>query len=143
MALFDGLKGAADALRQADKIPQYQAVLDAQSRLGELQEHNHQQAIEIRELTQELERLRADQASAEGCVVWASLLWIPEDNDPYCVHCWDKQKRLFHVLKGKTATSSSIDRCPECKNETHPQCRESYWEWKEVNQSTIRAKGQP
>jgi len=131
MALLDGLKMAGDALRQADKIPQFQAVLDAQAQLAELQAHNHEQATEIRELQQELEQLRADQASAEGREVWANLLWIPGDNDPYCVHCWDKQKRLFHVLRGKTATSSLVARCPECKNETYPQWTQSYWDWKE------------
>jgi hypothetical protein len=63
MAILDGLKAAADALRQADKIPQFQAVLDAQAQIAELQVFNHEQQLEIRLLREELERVRADHDS--------------------------------------------------------------------------------
>jgi hypothetical protein len=139
MAIFDGLKGAADALRQADKIPQFQAVLDAQARLAELQEYNHQQAIEIRQLREELERLRADQASAEGYEIWRDLLWIKNDDDPYCVHCFDKNKRLFHVsrVRGKSLTLSDTV-CPECKSRTELAPKKSHWQL-ELEQMADRA----
>lgn len=130
MALLDGLKMAADALRQADKIPQFEAVLDAYAQLAELQAQSHVQLAEIRQLKDELERVRTDQASAEGRKIWANLLWIPANEEPYCVHCWEKQKRLFHVNKVLSKGAGTlISHCPECSSETLQPPHQSYWEW--------------
>jgi hypothetical protein len=82
MPIIEGLKAAAEALRQADKIPQFRAVLDAQAQIAELQVHNHEQQLEIRCLREELEHVQADQPSAEGSKIWVDLLWIPADDDP-------------------------------------------------------------
>lgn len=128
MAILDGLKMAADTLRQADKIPQYEAVLDAYAQIADLQTQNHQQQREIRELTMELECLRTDQVSAEGSEIWRELLWIKGDNDPYCVHCFDKDKRLFHVFRARGKAMADDTVCPECKNRTERAPTKSVWQ---------------
>ena len=42
MGVMDGLKQAAVALRAADKIPEYNAILDAQHKIFDLQNENQQ-----------------------------------------------------------------------------------------------------
>jgi hypothetical protein len=125
-SVLDGLKGAGNVLRKADKIPEYQAVLDAYAQISEMQALVYDLNAKLREVTQELERVLGDQASAQGREFWQSLLWIPNDDHPYCVHCWDARKRLFHVGK-----YGRYMRCGECKNETSPPIHMSYWQWKE------------
>jgi hypothetical protein len=71
--MLDGLTEAANLLREADKIPQYQAVLDAYSQISELQAKNYTQQLQIQELTCELENIRRDQKSAEGAKIWMHL----------------------------------------------------------------------
>lgn len=51
MVILDALKDAANVLREADKIPQYQAVLDAYSQIAELQATSYSQQLKIQELT--------------------------------------------------------------------------------------------
>jgi hypothetical protein len=88
----------------------------------------------LREVAHELERVRADQASAEGRQFWRSLLWIPGDDAPYCDHCFAKQKRLYHVNIVRASKGISNDTvCPECKNRTEqaPGPNGSYWQSKE------------
>lgn len=38
MAIFDNLKSIAKTLREADKIPQYEQILDVQEKMLEMQE---------------------------------------------------------------------------------------------------------
>jgi hypothetical protein len=123
MAVMDTLKNAASVLRAADKIPEYEAVLDAYRQIAELQAANYDQQVKIQSLTAELESMRCDQKSAEGREIWLNLLWVPNDEHPYCIHCFDKQKRLFHVLE-----SAKGGQCPECKAEVPDVPRSSYWQ---------------
>ncbi len=124
---MDTLKGAASVLRAADKIPEYQAVLDAYQQITELQATNYEQQLRIQSLSAELESVRRDQKSADGAKIWAHLLWVPNDDNPYCIHCYDKQRRLFHVLEGNKAGIGKIGQCPECKAEIPHFPRNSYW----------------
>jgi hypothetical protein len=127
MAILDALKDAANVLREADKIPQYQAVLDAYSQIAELQAATYSQQLKIQELTGDLERIRRDQKAAEGAQIWMHLLWIPNDHEPYCVHCFDKEKRLFHVTEIVQPKLGKIGQCPECKAEVTHVPRDSFW----------------
>ena len=127
MALMDSLKNVASVLRAADKIPEYEAVLDAYSHIAELQKTSYEHQLKVQELTAELESTRRDQKSAEGAKLWGHVLWIPNDDDPYCIHCFDKQKRLFHMLEVSKAGTGKIGQCPECKVEIPHLPRNSYW----------------
>jgi Zn finger protein HypA/HybF involved in hydrogenase expression len=131
VSIMEPLMAAANMLREADKIPQYKAVLDAYQRIAELQVENHEQHTKIQDLKKELELIRADQVSAEGSQVWIDLLWIKEDENPYCLHCWEKQKRLYHVNKNLSAKGQVRVHCPECGSETMTLPTQSYWRWKE------------
>lgn len=127
---MEPLMVAANMLREADKIPQYKAVLDAYQRIAELQVQNHEQHAKIQDLKKELELIRADQVSAEGSEIWIDLLWVKEDENPYCLHCWEKQRRLYHVSRNLSQKGQLRVRCPECGNETSTLPTQSYWRWK-------------
>lgn len=126
MPIMDTLKNAASVLRAADKIPEYEAVLDAYSQIAELQATNYEQQLTIQKLTSELESIRRDQKSADGAEIWMHMLWIPSDDNPYCVHCYDKHKRLFHVLASNRGMGN-VGRCPECNSEAPDFPGYSYW----------------
>jgi hypothetical protein len=136
MAVLDTLKNAATVLRAADKIPEYEAVLDAYSKIAELQAVTYDQQLRIQALTADLECTRGDQKSAEGAQIWANALWIPNNDNPYCIHCFDKQKRLFHLIEtlGKPGTGK-IGQCPECRAEIPHLPRNSYWKRNATNGS--------
>lgn len=134
--MLDTLKNAATVLRAADKIPEYEAVLDAYSKIAELQATTYDQQLKIQALTAALESIRSDQKSADGAEIWAHVLWIPNDDNPYCIHCFDKQKRLFHLVEtfGKPGMGK-IGQCPECKAEIIHFPRNSYWKRNVTNGS--------
>jgi hypothetical protein len=119
---------AANVLREADKIPQYKAVLDAYERIAELQVKHDEQLRTILKLKDELDLLRKDQASAEGCEIWQELLWLKWDDNPYCIHCFDKHKRLFHVIRVQGRGVSYDSLCPECKSKTERAPMKSIWQ---------------
>jgi hypothetical protein len=127
MTVMDTLKNAASVLRAADKIPEYEAVLDAYSKISELQAANYEQQLKIQELTAELESIWRDQKSAEGAQISANVLWIRNDDNPYCIHCFDKQKRLFHVLEIRGTRGGRVGHCPECMAEISNFPHTSYW----------------
>lgn len=89
--LFDSLKGAASTLREADKIPQYQAVLDAYQQISEMQRTIYDLEEKLRESDKELKAIREAQASTEESTTWRHLLWLKDDQRPRCLHCWEKK----------------------------------------------------
>ncbi len=95
--------------------------------MAELQATTYSQQLTIQELTGELDRIRRDQKAAEGARIWMHLLWIPNDHEPYCVHCFDKEKRLFHVTEITHPKLGKMWQCPECKAEVTHVPRQSLW----------------
>jgi hypothetical protein len=66
MGITDGLMSAANVLRAADKIPEFQQILDAMGRMAELQGELSAAQERNRALENELEAIRSDQKKAEG-----------------------------------------------------------------------------
>jgi hypothetical protein len=128
-SLFDGMMGAAKVLLDAGKIPEYKTVIDAYTEMHKLQSQVYDLDSQLREVKEELKRVQEDQASAEGSAVWAGLLWIPNDDDAYCVHCWDVRKRLFHVNMTHVPNMGIGSRCPECTSQVINHPRRSYWDF--------------
>jgi hypothetical protein len=124
--IIDGLMGAANVLRAADKIPEYEAVLDAYGQIAELQAKSYGQQLEIQRLATEIEQIRTSQKSAEGSQIWADHLWLVNDHQPYCLHCYEKNKRLFHVVQIRKERMGTLNQCPECRSEYRLTHR-SYW----------------
>jgi hypothetical protein len=127
--LFDGLIGAAKTLQEANKIPEYRTVLEAFAEMHKLQGQIYDLDSQLREVKEEMKRLQEDQASAEGSARWVGLLWIPNDDDAYCVHCWDQRKRLFHVNLFYVPQMGIGTKCPECTSQVMNHPRRSYWDF--------------
>ena len=124
--IIEGLKGAAGVLRAADKIPEYEAVLDAYGQIAELQARAFAQQLEIQKLSAELEEVRSSQSSAVGSKIWADHLWLLNDQLPYCLHCYEKNNRLFHVVHLRKPKMGTFHQCPECRSE-YRFVHQSYW----------------
>jgi len=95
MSVMDGLKQAASTLRAADKIPEYNAILDAQQRIFDLQNENQ----ELKEKNVAL----TDKKDLEGQLHRddnSPWLAMEDDEDPtarYCMLCWDTESTLVRL----------------------------------------------
>jgi hypothetical protein len=111
-SVFEPLKTAAEVLRAADKIPEYQRILEAMQTISDMSEELHEAKAEIRTLKAELENVNADIGRAEGAKVRSGCLWLTGEEEPFCLHCWEKKRRLFHMLPDTAYGFSRL--CPEC-----------------------------
>jgi len=116
MGITDGLMSAANILRSADKIPEFQQILDAMARLAELQTQLSAEQERNRSLEKELEAIRSDQQSAEGIRRDRDLYVL---NDlKYCPGCWQLEKRLGPVVSVRSKTGGGhVLQCCRCKQE--------------------------
>jgi len=116
MSTLDGLKAAAGVLRAADKIPEYQQILDAMEKMTELQSQLSEAKEHIRELETELGAIRADQESAEGIRRDRDLYVL--NNRKYCPGCWEIDKRLSPVVSVRNKSGGGhVLQCCRCKQE--------------------------
>jgi hypothetical protein len=126
--VLEGLKSAGTVLREADKIPQYEAVNNAYIQIAQMQGTIHELQEKLRESEKELKQMREAQASAVGSVRWADHLWLYRDDSPCCLYCWEKQKRLFHVIPIYGKGIFRETKCPECETRIERVPRRSYWQ---------------
>lgn len=92
MAILDELKSAANVLRKADKIPEFEAILNAQQRILDLQEENAKLKEENRDLKQnnDFEKNLIFEKDAYYLIKSDST-----KEGPYCPTCWgDENKKL-------------------------------------------------
>lgn len=91
--IIDGLKEAAIALRAADKIPEYNTILDAQQRIFDLQNENQ----ELKKIIEAFEE-KGKMVFAEG-----KKYLIEENGDVnrhFCPVCWDNKKVRSPLISG-------------------------------------------
>ena len=108
MDIIKGLGTAADVLRKADKIPEYQQILDAMRRLSE-------QETEISDLKRENRQLKEDLEIKKKLVHIAEVYYFEEDNHrekPFCAKCYDVEIKLVHMTEWRDGKK----RCPNCQN---------------------------
>ncbi|HNW71674.1 MAG TPA: hypothetical protein PKZ36_00310 [Candidatus Paceibacterota bacterium] len=119
MDIINGLTSAAKVLREADKIEQYQMILDAQETILGYQR-------KISELEEENKKLKDVSSFKEKSDFKNNCYWLKkEDNTtdgPFCSKCVESDDRIIrlHVRSDGFAT------CPNCKNHV--------WSKGEVNQ---------
>jgi hypothetical protein len=122
MAILDGLKTAAEVLRAADKIPEYQQILEAMVKMMELQGQVETEKERVKELQAELKAIREDQINAKGIVRKGDIYLL--NNQAYCVHCWEVEKRLGPLVPRRKASGTRTDsfyQCTRCKQELTPR----------------------
>jgi len=111
MAIFDELKSVANVLKEADKIPQYQQILEVQEKLLEMQNRISDLESENKELNEKLK-------IQEVLVFNNNAYWIEKDDKkdgPYCSCCWDDNKKIIRM---QPCGNPAFYDCPKCKNKS-------------------------
>jgi len=109
MAIFDELKSVAKTLREADKIEQYQQILDVQERLLEMQK-------KIADLDTENGELKEKLKIKDNLVFERNAYWLLIDDKkdgPFCSKCKDGEDKLIRMRIGKYTFGWAL--CPNCK----------------------------
>jgi hypothetical protein len=114
MGVMDGLKQAAIALRAADKIPEYNAILDAQQKIFDLQNENQelkQSISELRKATDLEEKLSFD---AEN-----GVYRLKDDARAFCRICYERDGKLSTLRWNESREWTSAYHCNICGGSTH------------------------
>ncbi|MGB9681219.1 MAG: hypothetical protein ACPLXL_01610 [Minisyncoccia bacterium] len=110
MSLFDILKSIGETLRKADKIEEYQKILDVQEKLLEMQK-------KITDLEEENKSLKEKLKIKGNLIFENNAYWIKKGGSnkdgPFCSRCWDKNNELIRM---HPCLNPAFYRCPECKN---------------------------
>jgi hypothetical protein len=110
MDIMNGLTSAAKILREADKIEQYQQILEAQKALLDYQK-------KIGELEGENKKLKDIQSFKETANFQNNCYWIKGENaktdGPFCSKCVETDDRIIRL---HVRHSDGYATCPNCKN---------------------------
>lgn len=105
-----GLTSAAKILREADKIEQYQLILDAQETLLDYQKR-------IAELEEENKKLKDIKLFKEKATFSNNCYWLKREDGktdgPFCSKCVETDDRTLHL---HVRQSDGFATCPSCKN---------------------------
>ncbi|NLW90994.1 MAG: hypothetical protein GXY34_05275 [Syntrophomonadaceae bacterium] len=102
LEILDKFGAVAKVLRQADKIDEFNMILDLQEKTMALLSENEKIKREIAEL-KDLSELR------KKLVFKSNLYWL-SDEGPFCSHCFDEKLKLIRMHK------NGFYRCPVCKD---------------------------
>jgi hypothetical protein len=109
MDILKGLSTAADVLRKADKIPEYQQILDAQEAILNYQKR-------IGELEGEIKKLKDISTFKETADFHNNCYWLKKEGGqtagPFCSKCVESDNRIMHLH----VRSDGFATCPDCKN---------------------------
>jgi Zn finger protein HypA/HybF involved in hydrogenase expression len=122
MPIFDDLKSVANTLREADKIPQYQQILDALEKLIEMQNKIFILETENKDLKESLKIQKS--LTFENNAYWINL--DGKKDGPYCSCCWDDDKKTIRM---QPCGSPAYYNCPKCENknvEIYPEKKIRY-----------------
>ena|ERR1700690_3848837 len=110
MGLYDGLRDAANVLKEANKIEQYKEILEAQKELLDMQKR-------ISDLESENKDLK-DKLETKGKLVYQNDTYVLVEDDkedgPFCSRCWDVERRL---VRTHPMGNPAFHKCPECNSE--------------------------
>ena len=113
MEIVKGLKETAAVLRKADKIPEFQLILDVQQKLLEQQQRISDLETENRDLKEKLElkgKLKFER----------NAYWIveegKEDDGPFCSKCKDSEEKFIRMRVGNYHFGWAY--CPNCDTVT-------------------------
>lgn len=109
MAILDELKSIGKTLREVDKIPQYEQILDVMEKLIEMQKRISDLELDNRDLKEKLQ-------TKDSLVHENNAYWINKDgkkNGPFCTCCWDDHQKTIRI---QPAGNPAFCTCPKCKN---------------------------
>lgn len=108
MGLYDAAKDAANILKEAGKIEEYQKILD-------LIDDLFQKRNQIEKLNEENINLKKQLEIRNTYFFEKNSYWnIGNKDGPFCSRCFDKHKELIRTIPNGLRSNYSC--CPECKN---------------------------
>lgn len=110
MSIINNLKEIGKTLREADKIPQYEQILDVREKLLEIQDNYIKLKDENKELKEQLELKK--KLHFEKNAYWILIEGNRKDG-PYCTCCWDDNGKLIRM---QSYGNPAYYDCPKCKN---------------------------
>ena len=109
MAILDELKSIGKTLREVDKIPQYEQILDVMEKLIEMQKRISDLELDNKDLKDKLQ-------TKDSLVHENNAYWINRDGKkegPFCTCCWDDHQKTIRI---QPAGNPAFCTCPKCKN---------------------------
>lgn len=91
MGILDTLKTVGNTLREADKIDQYQQILEVQQLLLDMQEENQNLKKENQELRDKL--IQKKKLKFESNSYWN------EEDGPFCMNCYDDAGKMIRLIQ--------------------------------------------
>ena len=107
MDIIKGLGTAADVLRKADKIPEYQQILDAMRQLTD-------QETEIAQLKRENRELKEAAEIKKNLIHRGEVYYLVEEGGeqgPFCALCYDTKEKLIRM----TYWNDHAKKCQNCE----------------------------
>ncbi len=105
MDIIKGLSITADVLRKADKIPEYQQILDAMEKLTTQQGRISELETENRDLKQKLK-------TREDLFAKNDAYWTKEGDGPFCLTCHGSKDSLIRMV----TCGPGQHRCNNCSH---------------------------
>ncbi len=113
ITIIDGLTSAAKVLREADKIEQYQLILDAQRELLDNQRT-------IQKLEEEIKKLKDISNFKENADFKNNCYWLKKEDDktdgPFCSKCVETDDKIVRLHVNQ---NNGYAACPNCKNHVY------------------------
>ena len=107
MGIYEAAKGAANVLKEAGKIEEYQKILDL---INDLFEKND----EIEKLKSENKILKENIKIKDEYIFKNNCYWHKiTDDGPFCQRCLDKDKNLIRIIPTYVGSNNAL--CNECK----------------------------
>ena len=111
MGIYDAAKDAANVLKEAGKINEYQKILDLMQDLLNKQKNIDDLEKENRELKEKLN-------DKDELIFKNNAYYTKSNNDgPFCTRCWDKHRSLIRI--NKTFHDDDFASCPDCKSQVN------------------------
>lgn len=105
MNIYSAAKDAANVLKEAGKISEYQKILDLIDDLFDKRE-------KIEELQGKIKKLEKKLAIGNDYEFKNNAYYNKNGDGPFCSRCFDKNKDLIRVIK--SFNNDDFGTCPEC-----------------------------
>lgn len=111
MGIYDAAKDAANVLKEAGKIKEFQQILDLLEDLTNKQKKLNDLETENKELKEKLSN------KEELEFINNAYYKKSTEEGPYCTRCWDKHRNLIRI--NKVFSNDDFASCPDCKSQVN------------------------
>jgi hypothetical protein len=108
MNILENAKEIAEIIKKYDDLELYQKIIDLRDEIFKLREEN----LGLKEKIKEMERAEEIRVSlVKDGNLYYGVLENGSKSGPYCLTCWDSDRKLINVIQ----LSTSYFSCNRCK----------------------------